>query len=86
MLLPDATDDEACIVARRLRTALRTLDFVGPDLEVTASFGVTHMQESDLDAEQLLQRADRAMYRAKASGRDGVVVAPALPVGASFLA
>ena len=76
MLLPDANDDDACVVAERLRTALRTLDFVGPDVHVTASFGVARMQDCDLDAEQLLQRADRALYAAKATGRDGVVVAP----------
>jgi diguanylate cyclase (GGDEF)-like protein len=86
VLLPDATDDDARIVAERLRTAMRTLDFVGPDVVVTASFGVAHMQDSDLDAEQLLQRADRALYGAKATGRDGVVVAPAAPAGAPLVA
>ena len=79
VLLPDATDDDASVVAERLRTALRTLDFVGPDVVVTASFGVAHMQDTDLDAEQLLQRADRALYGAKATGRDGVVIAPTVP-------
>jgi diguanylate cyclase (GGDEF)-like protein len=78
VLLPDASDDDARVVAERLRTALGTLDFVGPDVHVTASFGVAHMQDSDLDAEQLLQRADRALYGAKATGRDGVVVAPVI--------
>jgi diguanylate cyclase (GGDEF)-like protein len=73
-------------VAQRLRTALRTLDFIGPDIVVTASFGVARMQDSDMDAEQLLQRADRALYQAKATGRDRVVVAPAVPVLAPFLA
>lgn len=86
VLLPDATDDDACIVAERLRTALRTLDFVGPDLHVTASFGVARMHDDDLDAEQMLQQADRAMYRAKAAGRDAIVVAPAGAAAASFLA
>ena len=81
VLLPDATDDDARMVAERLRTALRTLDLIGPDVPVTASFGVARMQDFDLDAEQLLQRADRALYGAKASGRDGIVVAPLVPSG-----
>jgi diguanylate cyclase (GGDEF)-like protein len=80
VLLPDASDDDGRVVAERLRLALRTLDFIGPDVHVTASFGVAHMQDSDLDAEQLLQRADRALYGAKATGRDGVVVAAVAPV------
>jgi diguanylate cyclase (GGDEF)-like protein len=80
VLLPDADDDAARVVAERLREALRTLDFVGPDIRVTASFGVAHMQDSDVDAEQLLQRADRALYIAKATGRDSVVVAPVVAV------
>jgi diguanylate cyclase (GGDEF)-like protein len=85
VLLPDATDEDARIVAERLRTTLRALDFIGRDISVTASFGVAHMQDTDVDAEQLLQRADRALYAAKATGRDVVVVAAAAPFVAQVM-
>jgi hypothetical protein len=46
-----------------------------PELDgytVTSSFGVTELQPGDT-AETILRRADRALYKAKGSGRDRVV-------------
>ncbi len=46
-----------------------------PELDgytVTSSFGVTELQPGDT-AETMLRRADRALYKAKGSGRDRVV-------------
>lgn len=40
---------------------------------MTASFGVAMLHPSDREPEQLLRRADLAMYAAKAAGRDRVV-------------
>jgi diguanylate cyclase (GGDEF)-like protein len=53
-----------------------------PGLEVTASIGVASLVVEDRDAAALLRRADGAMYQAKRSGRDRVVVdqAPVLVV------
>jgi len=56
-----------------------------PGLKVTASIGLTALGVDDRDAAGLLRRADGAMYRAKRSGRDQVVVDPpplAVPVRA----
>ena len=39
----------------------------------TASFGVTHYH-GDEDPQSMLDRADRALYRAKANGRDRIEV------------
>jgi diguanylate cyclase (GGDEF)-like protein len=43
---------------------------------VTASIGVASAGMQAPDAERLLEAADRALYRAKGSGRDSVVIAP----------
>jgi PleD family two-component response regulator len=40
------------------------------------SIGITDMQPGDTRFDQLLARADAALYGAKASGRDQVAVAP----------
>ena len=50
----------------------------GPPLQVTASLGVVAANLGHDDLPTLLQRADEAMYRAKARGRDQVVAASEL--------
>ena len=47
-----------------------------PDVRTTASFGIATLADAD-NAEGLVARADRALYRAKAEGRDRVVTAEA---------
>jgi diguanylate cyclase (GGDEF)-like protein len=42
---------------------------------VTVSIGIACLEVND-NAEVLIDRADRAMYQAKASGRNRVVVSP----------
>jgi diguanylate cyclase (GGDEF)-like protein len=58
-------------LAERLRFALRAMDVPGG--AVTASIGVA--QEADDPGGNLFLRADRALYRAKAGGRDRVCAA-----------
>jgi diguanylate cyclase (GGDEF)-like protein len=69
------SDAEALDVATRLRDAVATAQ-----LGVTASVGVAVPQDDESDA-SLLARADRALYAAKAGGRDGVKLAPAPRAG-----
>lgn len=79
VLLPDTAPEEAMAVAERLRAAvdaapLRTT--AGP-LAVTLSLGVSASPPCD-GADTLLREADRALYRAKAGGRNRVERAFAL--------
>ena len=47
----------------------------GQDLRVTASVGVAFQRpDDDFDADELVRRADVAMYSVKNSGRDGFAV------------
>jgi diguanylate cyclase (GGDEF)-like protein len=75
-LLVVEDDAEALEAGVRLREAVR-----GADLGVTVSIGVAVPADGESDA-ALLARADRALYRAKDAGRDGVALADddALPV------
>jgi len=64
---------EAQLVAERLRAAISALHF-DHDVQVTVSIGLAHHQPGHDAAglQQLLARADAAVYQAKASGRDRV--------------
>jgi diguanylate cyclase (GGDEF)-like protein len=72
MLLPDADRETTLQVAERVRTAIADIDVIGGDSAVTASFGVAVFPEDAPDAARLVRNADRAMYRAKANGRNCV--------------
>jgi diguanylate cyclase (GGDEF)-like protein len=73
-LLVVADPDEALEAGARLREAVNAAN-----LGVTVSIGVAVPMEGEPDA-ALLARADRALYRVKDAGRDGVAVAEDEPL------
>lgn len=74
LILPDTTCDNAQVVAERMRNriaALTTECTGNVSLRVTASFGIACAEpNSDLDPDELLLRADEALYHAKSTGRN----------------
>jgi diguanylate cyclase (GGDEF)-like protein len=76
LLLPNTDVDSAERVCEALRKAIAELSIHLPEeqLKVTATFGVTAEGDAKLSLEQLLKRADDALYQGKSSGRDQVVV------------
>jgi diguanylate cyclase (GGDEF)-like protein len=79
LLLPDAGLPDARLVTQRLQARLRARTIPAIGSSVTASFGIAELQPADATAEQLLHRADQAMYRAKALGRDQIADRAAEP-------
>ncbi|MBY3368658.1 GGDEF domain-containing protein [Rhizobium laguerreae] len=84
-LLPDSTPDDAAIVAERVRLAIEAAEIPLPSgdvLKVTASFGCAGRanEASNRNFEDLVKRADLALYAAKASGRNCVVSGPIIQV------
>lgn len=82
IILPGADEAAAIVAAERAREALRARDLDlgnGSRHRLTASLGVAATSGADdHDGLGLVARADRALYEAKASGRDRVVAAGAL--------
>lgn len=80
LMLLTATADEAAarVAAERVREGTAGHDWatVAPGLKVTVSAGVALCQPGET-AEQLLARADQALYNAKREGRNRVSVAEA---------
>jgi diguanylate cyclase (GGDEF)-like protein len=63
--------DDALTAAERIRVLFAApFDLNGAEVVVSPSIGIAMAQDS-IDAEELLRRADLAMYRVKARGKDG---------------
>jgi diguanylate cyclase (GGDEF)-like protein len=76
ILLPATTADGAVELAERAcrRLAAEMIELRDGRISITASFGVAASgPESPLRLDELLRRADDALYRAKADGRNRVV-------------
>jgi diguanylate cyclase (GGDEF)-like protein/PAS domain S-box-containing protein len=63
--------DECLFIARKIVAAMqRPFDVNGSELVVTTSIGIAMTTDTGLSADGLLQRADGALYTAKAQGRN----------------
>lgn len=74
IMLSNADQSGALRIAERVRMGIGQLSFAGKKdkLQVTASIGCATLQPSD-DTEELVSRADTALYVAKDSGRNRVI-------------
>ncbi|WFS62979.1 GGDEF domain-containing protein [Pseudodesulfovibrio thermohalotolerans] len=74
-ILPQTDIEEGAEVAERLRSTLAGLGVEVGDERVsfTVSVGVTRVDGRDRTVEEVLNRADEALYKAKRMGRNRVV-------------
>lgn len=86
MVLPDTSLEGARVVGERVRmsiAATRIPTINGETVSVTSSIGIAYLAHTSGDLpNQLFSKADRALYVAKAAGRNRIVVSgdePALP-------
>ena len=75
MLLPDTDQEGALQVAETMRASLDGLEVPGVTAHITASLGVATLPDHANDGPSLIRAADRALYAAKAAGRNRVIAA-----------
>lgn len=79
LLLPDTGVDRAVKVAERIQAALREPRVAEPGVSAlpfyTVSIGIACQQSAEEDLDGILMRADAALYRAKANGRNRIELA-----------
>ena len=79
VLMPETSKDQAVAAARRIGAEIAQQAFLGDKpcgpVKLTASLGVAAFPDDARDPENLIRRADEAMYHVKASQRGGVFAA-----------
>jgi diguanylate cyclase (GGDEF)-like protein/PAS domain S-box-containing protein len=72
ILVPDATDEMVSVLAERVTRsiALVRFQFEGQSLRLTSSLGIALFPDHADNVEDLISRADTAMYQAKDSGKN----------------
>ncbi|MCB8821334.1 sensor domain-containing diguanylate cyclase [Microvirga rosea] len=88
VLLPDVSRDGIVTIAQQVRRAIEALrpTFHGKTLAVTVSVGGALVASSDRDIQDVIERADAALYEAKGAGRNRVVINGLQPQLASAVA
>ncbi|MBU1003115.1 MAG: GGDEF domain-containing protein [Proteobacteria bacterium] len=77
LLLPGSTSSEGAAICERIRDSLKDLNFATENenqVKITVSAGIAKYASAE-GPDSLLFRTSKAMYRAKADGKDCVVVA-----------
>jgi two-component system chemotaxis response regulator CheY len=77
--IPGVDAAAAYNIAERLRTGMKYVDIEQEEgeplqLYITASFGICELNDKISDGFDLIRKADEALYKAKANGKDQVVI------------
>jgi diguanylate cyclase (GGDEF)-like protein len=74
MILPEANEQQALIVAEKVRACVAALEVPheSKKLHVTISLGVAIFPEQAVEKEALINSADAALYNSKHSGKNCV--------------
>jgi diguanylate cyclase (GGDEF)-like protein len=78
IVLPDTDAEGALAVAERIRNALKEHRFLaefGLEARLSASLGLSLYPDHGTEPQELMQKADQAMYSVKVRGKDAVCVA-----------
>lgn len=76
IILPETDAESARVICERIREAIEnsTVSTTAGDIRYTVSMGIAQLTEAPENYMQWMQKADEALYKAKESGRNKVVV------------
>ncbi len=82
IILPETDCENAFMVAERIREKVEryVIDVGGHKTRLTVSIGISCFPQDAIDKEDLIRKADAALYLAKEGGRNRVVLFSELPV------
>ncbi len=74
LVCPETSLSQVLTLAERIRTLIANTDFtyINAEIEVSISIGVAELTNETKSADQLLQKADEALYRAKTGGKNRI--------------
>lgn len=72
IIVPESTSNDAVLLAQRIREKISKIEFAS--FSVTVSIGICHSSLDIRDINDIISRADKALYDAKLSGKNRVVV------------
>jgi two-component system cell cycle response regulator len=73
VIMPDTDTEGAMQLAERIRISIETMELSGPKgekLKVTISIGVSTFPQHASSKDELIEKADIALYRSKRGGRN----------------
>ncbi|WP_417584440.1 diguanylate cyclase [Nitrincola sp.] len=70
LLLDDADAEQSAVVAERLRGCVEKVIVPFTNHSITASIGISQLTEPTRSLEEMMSQADKALYAAKADGRN----------------
>ncbi|MBI3398853.1 MAG: diguanylate cyclase [Deltaproteobacteria bacterium] len=77
IILPYTTKENSYVTAERIRRSVEDIRFIGnkipPNQSLTVSIGIAEFPSDATSIEELIDRADKAMYVAKARGKNKIV-------------
>jgi diguanylate cyclase len=73
--MPETSAEEAKFVADKLRKKIEEspFNFKKEPVQITISFGISEFSQGE-SLEEVFQRADKALYKAKENGRNQVML------------
>ena len=79
LVLPNTSGENAYILAERIRITLEKVAYKGhqsntPEFGCTVSIGLASLGDQNIDPDEILRQSDVALYKAKNTGRNRVVI------------
>lgn len=78
VVMPGSNEEQGFAMGEKIRRAVEAMVVKNPntgeDLKVTLSVGVSSFQSSDRNNKDLIERADKALYKAKHGGRNQTII------------